>query len=81
MVLLPEITANDALLVAEKLRATIAVSPVYFDGQEISITTSIGMSIKQPEHSSYENLLKEADEALYISKENGRNMVTIYKTT
>jgi diguanylate cyclase (GGDEF)-like protein len=43
------------------------------------ITTSIGISFNQGENVTPDELLKQADQALYLSKEGGRNQFTIYK--
>ncbi|MEX2672769.1 MAG: GGDEF domain-containing protein [Phycisphaeraceae bacterium] len=40
------------------------------------ITVSIGLATLRPEHTSIDQLLEQADEALYTSKETGRNRVT-----
>ncbi len=42
-----------------------------------SVTISIGVSVRGPEHQSTRDLLREADEALYAAKEAGRNKVCI----
>ena len=46
------------------------------DGQSIPITVSIGISDCQ--NMDLDSLIKQADEALYYSKENGRNCTTLY---
>lgn len=44
------------------------------------VTVSIGLSISTcQQNKTFEQLYKEADDALYISKENGRNTLTIYE--
>lgn len=42
-----------------------------------SVTISIGVSVRGPEHQSTRDLLREADEALYAAKDAGRNKVCI----
>ncbi|MBK8167604.1 MAG: diguanylate cyclase [bacterium] len=42
-----------------------------------SVTISIGVSVRGPEHQSTRELLREADEALYAAKDAGRNKVCI----
>lgn len=56
----------------ERLLGQIRSSPVSRDGQEISITASIGMALLEPgEH--WEEWLKRADLALLSAKETGRD--------
>lgn len=74
-VILPEAEREDATLVAEKLRKTIAAHP--WDLRPITVsmgitTRSIGDSM--PTETS--NLISESDRALYYSKRNGKNRVT-----
>jgi diguanylate cyclase (GGDEF)-like protein len=42
-----------------------------------NITISIGVSVRGPQHASPQELIKEADEALYAAKNAGRNKVCI----
>lgn len=58
----------------EKLRKKIENSPVCFEGQEIHVTITIGMAIKQPDQ-SIDSWINEADKKLYFGKNNGRNRV------
>ena len=59
--------------IREKLGATFEV-----DGQEITVTSSVGVSV-YPEHGAdYEVLLKNADIALYESKDGGRDTHRVF---
>ncbi len=75
-ILLPDVTEDMAHTVAERLRAAIADKGFKCnvpDGQ-LSITTSIGGTIVQEgTHASPEDVLKQADDALYAAKDDGRN--------
>jgi diguanylate cyclase (GGDEF)-like protein len=43
------------------------------------VTVSIGLSISTcQQNKTFEQLYNEADDALYISKKNGRNTLTVY---
>lgn len=65
-----------ALQVAEKIRAAIDV-PFTIEGHEIDISTSIGIAI-YPDHGANPiELAQRADEAMYRSKERGRNAVSL----
>ncbi|WP_150269920.1 sensor domain-containing diguanylate cyclase [Paenibacillus tepidiphilus] len=71
VLLLPGLNAAEAKLVAENLRLNVA-GAVW---EPVRITISIGIATFTGQDSS-ESLLRKADEALYVSKENGRNRVT-----
>ena len=69
---------QSALLVAERLRKTIEDSIIELeDEQKIKFTVSIGV-ISSEKTDSLEILLKQADEAMYLAKHNGRNRCEIY---
>lgn len=48
------------------------------DGQQVKISASIGVAFYPIDGSSFKDLYKRADIALYHTKENGRNGYTIY---
>ncbi len=74
VVVLPETGLEKALELAERLRRQIVEYTIRVkDDIEVNITASIGIATF-PEHAeSYETLLDEADKALYIAKNSGRN--------
>jgi diguanylate cyclase (GGDEF)-like protein len=75
--LLPETTAENARVLAERLR--VAISEVRFEdgAQSFSITVSIGISGCTGAKDALENLFARSDEALYQAKNSGRNRVVI----
>lgn len=69
---------QDAMMVAEKIRHEIN-QPFELAGHSLHISSSIGVAI-YPEHGSDEDqLLKNADTAMYHSKKSGRNSVELYQ--
>ncbi|MDN3515092.1 MAG: diguanylate cyclase [Candidatus Brocadia sp.] len=80
MILLPNTDVNGARSVAEKIRSTCE-SKVYKDGINSTIATvSIGVaSVKYHQASESKELIAFADKALYRSKSEGRNRVSVYK--
>ena len=79
-VILPEVKAEGAMVVAERIRKTIERHP--FNGEEgpVFVTVSIGVAEFKPARMrSASQLIGEADKALYQSKEMGRNRVTAQK--
>ncbi len=64
--------------VKESLEITVAsIETLIIDDQECSFTLSIGIAQYKPSEMNVKSLLREADETLYIAKENGRNQITI----
>jgi diguanylate cyclase (GGDEF)-like protein len=73
--LLPETELPQAAVVAERLRAAMAASPLAVNGTAISMTVSIGIAESQLAQPSFDALIKVADQALYRCKERGRNQI------
>lgn len=78
--LLPETTADDASTKAEACRAAIEATEVRAeDNTVIRVTVSLGIAAFDPDHPiSKDTLIGAADGALYQSKCNGRNRVTVW---
>ena len=64
--------SEDAVKIAQKLLETIA-EPVRVDGQELYVTTSIGIAVFPNDGESAESLLQSADSAMYRAKDARRN--------
>lgn len=77
IILLPETELKTALQVAERLRASIAGTPVKASNQEACITVSIGVATKDEHTLELETLIARADQAMYMAKYRGRNQVAI----
>lgn len=76
-VLLPDASLEEARTIAERLRAMIADTEICCEGISFKVTISIGIAPTQHE-GELENLIREADHALYRAKELGRNRVEVY---
>lgn len=78
MLILPQTNDVGAAKVAERLRAAIEAMEVDIgEGQTLQVTMSFGVTELGPEPSP-DRLIKRADDALYESKETGRNRVSIH---
>ncbi len=78
IVVLPGADAECAVMVAERLRASIASSDVDSSGEEPwALTVTIGVSCWSGQDA--EDLVNEADRALYRGKDDGRNLVRLYR--
>lgn len=71
---LPETTADEALVVAERARQW--VEELEIGGTEAPVTLSLGVASFQP-GASKEDLIQAADAALYEAKRQGRNRVSV----
>ena len=79
-VVLPETELPGALAVAERIRQRIAGSPFQVAGSDITVTVSLGVSCTVPLAAGGEQqLLNQADQALYEAKAAGRNRVHHYQ--
>ncbi len=65
--------------IAENLRKTVENSPIFWEGTQINLTLSVGI-VNYPINGkiTLAQLLKYADEAMYVSKQQGRNHVSAY---
>jgi len=78
LILLPDTDLEGALVIAEKFRKeTEALLMNSDDNKVFTFTISAGISIIDDD-SDLNSAIKRADKALYISKENGKNKVSIY---
>ncbi len=78
-VLLPETTLRDALQIAERIRIHIAQGALTARDGVIHITVSLGVAGLHSQDSTFQSLLERADQAMYASKEHGRNRVTSWE--
>jgi diguanylate cyclase (GGDEF)-like protein len=65
-----------AMELAERLRATIEHTSFYVEEKEIKITISLGVAEYTENSPNLETLVARADQALYIAKHKGRNLVS-----
>ncbi|MDH5546540.1 MAG: EAL domain-containing protein [Gammaproteobacteria bacterium] len=69
--------SDDAAIVAEKI-LELMQAPFRLDGHEVVVTPSIGITIFPDDADDMRSLLKNADTAMYRSKETGRNGFQFY---
>ena len=65
---------QSAVKLAETLRTNIASNETRFNGLEINITVTFGVSDLFPV-SDYENAIRQCDDRLYKGKRSGKNCV------
>lgn len=79
-IILPQTNAQGAEITAERVRTAIENTPIEVEGQQTTITISLGVAEFCSENKcNQEQLLRQADQALYQSKKSGRNRVTLFQ--
>lgn len=81
VVLMPETDLNKASQVAERVRQSFDGQPFVVDDTQVMVTLSLGVAEIGPSHHILDDLLKDADQALYAAKASGRNRVEIFNNT
>ena len=73
---LPGTSLDQGLAACERIRAAVAATPVQHEGQDIVVTTSIGLAVLRTGE-SLKGWLARADSALYQAKRAGRNRCVV----
>lgn len=79
VMLLHNVSAKQSLVTAEKIRRLIAHSDFHYHGERVHVTLSCGISEFLDSDTGHEQAFERADQALYQSKENGRNRCTVFQ--
>lgn len=78
LLILPEMKQHqDAVLTAERILSALS-TPFLLDGNQINITTSIGIVFFPDDGTEVDDLIKKADIAMYKAKEKGGNIYHFY---
>lgn len=75
IVFLSETPIKGALVVAERIRDTMAATPLEFDARQVLCTVSIGVAGYPDDGVTLDAIAARADRALYQAKQSGRNRV------
>ena len=75
-VTLPNFSTEEVAITAERIRGAVEKAKT---GKDVPVTASVGVcATDHLQNPSAESLLDAADKAMYISKKNGKNRVTIW---
>lgn len=81
VVVLPQTDLAGGAVVAERMRRAVTSTPIRTSAGAVNVTVSAGVSgsamFADPNEAGVEQLLRRADDCLYLSKRNGRDRVTV----
>ena len=72
VIILPDTSAQEAYVIAERIRKSVEHHKFKKNGAEYNVTISLGIT-DQLDETDMEDLIKRADDALYQAKNKGRN--------
>ena len=79
-VILPNTSIADAVVVAERMLAMVADSPMFWEEHEIKLSISIGVG-QYNEKSQPGDVTKATDQAMYAAKQAGKNTIRVFEST
>lgn len=79
LVICPDTTLTAALACAERVRHSVESMVIPTDDLKLESTVSIGVAVRDEKMENPDDLVKCADQGLYLAKEKGRNSVGVYQ--
>lgn len=77
LLILPTLTLRQAVRLAEDLRCDVSRSTICVGTETIRVSVSCGVAERQPEDQRPDDLIRQADQMLYMAKEHGRNQTWV----
>lgn len=81
MLVLPGLDATHGLTTLERVREAVSSVELHSDQGSFRVSCSMGAALQGPHHCQLERLVAEADQALYLAKQKGRNRVELAQST
>lgn len=81
VLVLPETDLDGTVTMAERIRSQIEAHIFVWSDQIIPVTISLGIATLQESSATIETLLRQADEALKMAKDQGKNQVQFARQT
>ena len=79
-ILVPDISDAMLRVLAERITDSIAAARFQFEGENLRLTTSVGIAVFPDHADNAEDLIARADMALYQAKDAGKNAWRIYRS-
>jgi diguanylate cyclase (GGDEF)-like protein/PAS domain S-box-containing protein len=78
-ILLPNVRANEAEALAERVVRAVAQIPFRFEGRNLRLTTSLGVAYLPDHAADADELVAKADIAMYQAKQAGKNTWRVFR--
>ncbi len=78
-VILPDTPTEGGMVFCERLRKAIEAAVIFYEDVQIPITVSLGVAEVNHDDKDALAWLSQSDQALYASKEGGRNMSSVFR--
>lgn len=78
-ILVPEVTEQEVMALAERVVRSIGHIPFRYEGQNLRLTSSLGIALFPLHAGDAEELVAHADTAMYQAKEAGKNAWRMYR--
>ncbi len=82
LIVLSQANVEEAEGLATRMLEKVREHPFLSQDHSLALTASIGVALYRPERGalSHEDLVHQADQALYLAKQEGRNRMAVYRT-
>jgi diguanylate cyclase (GGDEF)-like protein len=77
-IICPELDSEATIIPVERIRKSVENAEFFVDGKRVPITISLGVASYPGDAEDKNDLIHKADNALYLSKEKGRNCFSLY---
>jgi diguanylate cyclase (GGDEF)-like protein len=81
VIILPDCDIAGGIETANRIQQSLSQHCLLIEDNKICMTLSIGVAMFNEKHKDFEQLVNDADQAMYIAKESGRNRIVVYQDT
>ncbi len=76
-IIMPDCSLEQAIKLVRDCWTTVRTVPIPYEEDHLHCTISIGLAYLEQSDTELDDLLKRADDSLYLSKQNGRDRITV----
>jgi len=80
IIILPNCDTPAATEIAKRIQHSLAEHSILIEGKKVVATLSMGISTLSNKHKTFEQLIQDADNAMYQAKQNGRNRIEVARS-